>query len=74
MGNFSESYLRQLRKVIGNRLVLMPGTPIVIENPNGNILLDLRADFRIWALPAALVSPTRVRRKRSFARLQKRPA
>lgn len=57
MGNFSESYLGQLRQVIGNRLVLMPGTRIVIENHAGQILLDLRADFRIWALPGGACEP-----------------
>jgi 8-oxo-dGTP pyrophosphatase MutT (NUDIX family) len=47
----SESYLGQLRQLIGNRTVLMPGARIVLENEAGRILLDLRADFRIWALP-----------------------
>ncbi|HEY8575970.1 MAG TPA: NUDIX domain-containing protein [Devosia sp.] len=57
MTSFSESYLGQLRKVIGNRLVLLPGTRIVIENQDGKILLDLRADFRIWALPGGACEP-----------------
>jgi 8-oxo-dGTP pyrophosphatase MutT (NUDIX family) len=51
MSDFSDSYLGQLRKVIGNRLVLMPGTRVVIENPLGQVLLDRRADFGTWALP-----------------------
>lgn len=57
MGTFSDSYLGQLRQVIGNRLVLMPGTRIVIENQAGNILLDLRADFHVWALPGGACEP-----------------
>jgi 8-oxo-dGTP pyrophosphatase MutT (NUDIX family) len=48
---FAESYLGQLRAVIGDRLVLMPGTRIVIEDDAGRILIDHRADFRVWALP-----------------------
>ncbi len=51
LSDFSQSWLGQLRLVVGNRLVLMPGTRIVIEDEQGRILLDHRADFRIWALP-----------------------
>jgi 8-oxo-dGTP pyrophosphatase MutT (NUDIX family) len=51
MTDFSQSYLGQLRAVIGDRLVLMPGTRIVIENDAGRVLLDHRADFGVWALP-----------------------
>lgn len=49
--SFADSWLGQLRQVIGSQIVLMPGTRIVIENADGKILLDHRADFRIWALP-----------------------
>lgn len=49
--SFSESWLGKLRQVIGSQLVLVPGTRIVIENDEGKILLDHRADFRVWALP-----------------------
>lgn len=51
MTDFSESWLGQMRQLIGSRLVLMPGTRVVIERDDGTILLDRRADFRIWALP-----------------------
>jgi 8-oxo-dGTP pyrophosphatase MutT (NUDIX family) len=51
MAKFSESYLGQLREVIGNRLVLMPGCRIVIEGGAGQILLQQRADFGLWGLP-----------------------
>ena len=51
MSDFSQSWLGQLRQVIGSSIVLMPGTRIVIERDDGRILLDHRADFRIWALP-----------------------
>ena len=50
MSDFAESWLGQLRAIIGNHIVLMPGTRIVIERADGRILLDHRADFRIWAL------------------------
>jgi hypothetical protein len=32
LSDFSKSWLGQLRQVVGNRLVLMPGTRIVIED------------------------------------------
>lgn len=52
MTDFSESWLGQMRQLVGSRLVLMPGARVVIERDDGTILLDHRADFRIWALPA----------------------
>jgi 8-oxo-dGTP pyrophosphatase MutT (NUDIX family) len=51
MGGFSESYLGRLRAVIGDRLVLMPGARVVIQNARGQVLLQERADFRLWGLP-----------------------
>lgn len=50
MSDFADSWLGQLRTIIGNHIVLMPGTRIVMERADGKILLDHRADFRIWAL------------------------
>ncbi len=57
MGRFSESYLGRLREVIGNRLVLMPGCRIVIENTVGQVLLEQRSDFRVWGLPGGAPDP-----------------
>jgi 8-oxo-dGTP pyrophosphatase MutT (NUDIX family) len=51
MSDFSQSWLGQMRQLVGSRVILMPGTRIVIERADGRILLDHRADFRIWALP-----------------------
>lgn len=48
---FADSYLGQLRQLIGNRLVLMPGARIVIERDDGRILLQKRTDFGLWGLP-----------------------
>ncbi|HVW92922.1 MAG TPA: NUDIX domain-containing protein [Devosia sp.] len=54
---FADSYLGQLRKLVGKRLLLVPGTRIVIENDVGLILLDLRPDFGLWALPGGACEP-----------------
>ena len=48
---FADSYLGQLRELIGNRLVLMPGARVVIERDDGRILLQKRTDFGLWGLP-----------------------
>jgi ADP-ribose pyrophosphatase YjhB (NUDIX family) len=51
MTNFSESYLGRLRSQVGSRLLLVPGARVVIENANGEILLQKRTDFGVWGLP-----------------------
>jgi ADP-ribose pyrophosphatase YjhB (NUDIX family) len=51
MAGFSESYLGRLRALIGNRLLLVPGARVVIENGRGEILLQKRSDFEVWGLP-----------------------
>lgn len=51
-GSFADSYLGQLRKIIGPRPVLMPGARIIVENAAGEILLIKRGDFRLWGWPA----------------------
>ncbi|MER9950315.1 NUDIX domain-containing protein [Mesorhizobium sp. M0047] len=48
---FADSYLGQLRALIGSRLVLMPGARIVIERADSRILLQKRTDFGLWGLP-----------------------
>ncbi|WP_119304634.1 NUDIX hydrolase [Dongia deserti] len=48
---FSKSYLGKLRKIVGTRLVLIPGARIVVHDRLGRVLLELRKDFRCWGLP-----------------------
>jgi ADP-ribose pyrophosphatase YjhB (NUDIX family) len=54
MSGFSDSYLGRLRAVVGARLLLVPGMRVVIENAAGEILLHLRPDYRLWALPGGV--------------------
>jgi 8-oxo-dGTP diphosphatase len=49
--NFSDSYLGKLRKIVGTRLILVPGARIVVHDRVGRVLLELRKDFRKWGLP-----------------------
>src|SRR4029450_5647193 len=48
---FSNSYLGKLRKIVGKRLILIPGARIVVHDRLGRVLLELRSDFRRWGLP-----------------------
>ncbi len=48
---FSQSYLGKLRKVVGSRLILIPGARIVVHDRLGRVLLELRSDFKRWGLP-----------------------
>ena len=51
MPDFGNSYVGQLRKLVGSRLLLVPGARIVIENSSREILLQKRSDFGLWGLP-----------------------
>lgn len=49
--SFADSYLGQLRKVVGGRPILTPGARIVLHDRRGRILLELRKDFHCWGVP-----------------------
>lgn len=51
MRKFDESHWGNLRKIVGSRLLLIPGARVVIENAKGKILLQKRSDLRVWGLP-----------------------
>jgi 8-oxo-dGTP pyrophosphatase MutT (NUDIX family) len=51
VSSFHESYLGRLRQEVGSRLLLMPGTRVVIEREDGAVLLERRSDFGIWGIP-----------------------
>ncbi len=50
-------YLRDLRRMIGPRLLLMPGVSALVRDAGGRILLMHRADDGRWGLPAGAVDP-----------------
>lgn len=50
--DFKDSYLGLLREIVGNRLILMPGARCLIERDDGHILLQQRADNRLWCMPS----------------------
>jgi 8-oxo-dGTP pyrophosphatase MutT (NUDIX family) len=51
---FAESYFGQIRAAVGNRMLKVPGMRIVMENDEGEILLQLRGDCNQWGLPSGL--------------------
>ena len=48
---FSETYLGKLRAQVGNQLLQVPAFRIILEDSAGNILLQLRSDYKKWGLP-----------------------
>lgn len=42
-------YIKGLRKLVGSRPLLQCGASVIVENPAGEILLQLRADNQCWA-------------------------
>jgi ADP-ribose pyrophosphatase YjhB (NUDIX family) len=51
VGGFAETYLGQLRAIVGSRLLLVPGARVILENAAGEILLQYRSDLHVWGLP-----------------------
>ncbi|RED11115.1 NUDIX domain-containing protein [Pontivivens insulae] len=56
-GSFAETYLGRLRAEIGGRLLLVPGSRLVVRRDDGRILLQLRRDLEIWGLPGGCAEP-----------------
>ena|ERR1700753_3720089 len=51
---FEESYFGQIRALVGNRMLKVPGMRIIMENDEGEILMQLRGDALKWGLPSGL--------------------
>jgi ADP-ribose pyrophosphatase YjhB (NUDIX family) len=48
----AKDYIRDLRKLIGNRKIIHPAARIFLENEAGEILLIKRIDNGNWGIPA----------------------
>ena len=55
MSSFEDSYIGQLRKLVGNRRLLTPGVGAFIFDDRGRILLIRRRDDGRWAMPAGMM-------------------
>jgi ADP-ribose pyrophosphatase YjhB (NUDIX family) len=51
------TYLRELRAVVGPRLLLLPGASAIIRDEAERVLFIRRADDGRWGLPAGAVDP-----------------
>jgi ADP-ribose pyrophosphatase YjhB (NUDIX family) len=52
MPDFEESYLGQLRKLVGNRKLIAPAVRAIVLDEDGCVLLVRRRDNNAWAMPA----------------------
>ena len=50
-------YLTDLRKLIGNRLILLPAVAAVIRDEAGRLLLQEKSSGEAWSLPAGAIEP-----------------
>ena len=50
-------YLEQLRKKVGNDLLLLPSASVVVHNDNMELLVCRHADKDIWVAPGGLIEP-----------------
>ena len=52
MPSYEESYLGQIRKLIGRRELIITGARAVIRDGEGRILFVRRRDNGLWGMPA----------------------
>ena len=52
MPSYEESYLGQLRKLVGTRKLVVPAASAVVQDDSGRVLLIRRRDNLEWAAPA----------------------
>ena len=52
MSSYEESYSGQLRKLVGNRMLLTPGVRGLIRDERGRVLFIRRRDNGKWGMPA----------------------
>lgn len=50
-------YVRELRGLIGTRLLLVPAVAALVPDGEGRILLQRRSDNGCWNLPAGAIDP-----------------
>ncbi|MEF3306061.1 NUDIX domain-containing protein [Paenibacillus sp. GYB003] len=49
---WEQSYLGQLRKLVGHRMLIAPGARAIVRDREGRILFVKRRDNGAWAMPA----------------------
>lgn len=54
---FEGSHLWELRQVVGNKLLLVPGAEVVVVDEQERVLFQRREDSGIWELPGGAAEP-----------------
>jgi ADP-ribose pyrophosphatase YjhB (NUDIX family) len=52
-----KDYVAELRELVGTRPLILPGTSVVVTDPDGRVLLLERADTGGWGLPGGIMEP-----------------
>ena len=52
MTSYEQSYVGQLRKLVGSRMLLTPGVRALIRDEHGRVLFIRRSDNGRWDMPA----------------------
>jgi 8-oxo-dGTP pyrophosphatase MutT (NUDIX family) len=55
MGEFSDSYIGQLRQLLGNKKIIVPGVRALVKDQEGRILLIKRKDTKRWGMPSGSI-------------------
>ena len=54
------AYIMDLRKIVGHRPLLQVGASVIVEDPQGRVLLQLRSDNHCWGYAGGSVEPDEV--------------
>ncbi|MEU9188970.1 NUDIX hydrolase [Streptomyces sp. NPDC048484] len=52
-----DDYVSALRQAVGTRPLVLPGTSVLVTDPEGRVLLLTRADTGGWGLPGGIMEP-----------------
>ena len=55
MTDFHQSYVGQLRTLVGNRRLITPGIRAIVQDEKGRVLLVRRKDNNSWGMPAGSI-------------------
>ncbi|WMT39599.1 NUDIX domain-containing protein [Paenibacillus sp. D2_2] len=50
-----KEYIREMRKLVGTRPIIMCGSSVIINNPDGEVLMLHRTDNDSWCFPGGAV-------------------
>jgi len=51
------SYVKELRRVVGTKALVLAGSSVIIEDSSGQVLLQRRSDTGHWGFPGGFMEP-----------------